>query len=167
MKALIFAAGLGTRLKPLTDRMPKALVEVGGHPLLYHVIEKLKAAGADEITVNVHHYPDMIANYLNSNDFGVRINISDERDSLRETGGGILFAEPFLRGSGGFLVHNVDILSNLDISWLLSQVHAASEPPLATLVVSERKTSRYLLFDEEMRMVGWTIEASGAERSPC
>lgn len=163
MKALIFAAGLGTRLKPLTDTMPKALVPVCGQPLLHHVIGKLTAAGADDIVVNVHHFPDMIAGYLASHDFGARISISDERDFLRETGGGIRYAEPLLKGSGSFLVHNVDIISNLDIPSMMSRVHGDS---LATLVVSERKTSRYLLFDEEMRMVGWTNVSTGEVRSP-
>lgn len=163
MKAMIFAAGLGTRLKPLTDEMPKALVPVCGQPLLYHVLEKLKAAGVDETIVNVHHFPDMIRQWIEHHDTGIKVSISDERDFLRETGGGIKYAEPLLKGSGGFLVHNVDILSNLDIAWLMSQVHGAS---LSTLVVSERKTSRYLLFNDEMRMVGWTNVTTGEVRTP-
>ena len=89
MKAMIFAAGLGTRLKPITDTMPKALVPVCGQPLLYHVITKLVAAGFDDLVVNVHHFPDQIIHYLHSHDFGARIAVSDERDFLRETGGGI------------------------------------------------------------------------------
>ena len=89
MKAMIFAAGLGTRLKPITDTMPKALVPVCGQPLLYHVITKLVAAGYDDIVVNVHHFPDQIIDYLCINDFGAHITVSDERDFLRETGGGI------------------------------------------------------------------------------
>ncbi|MCQ2134422.1 MAG: NTP transferase domain-containing protein [Bacteroidales bacterium] len=163
MKAMIFAAGLGTRLKPLTDEMPKALVPVCGQPLLYHVLEKLKAAGVDETIVNVHHFPDMIRQWIEHHDTGIKVSISDERDFLRETGGGIKYAEPLLKGSGGFLVHNVDILSNLDIAWLMSQVHGTS---LSTLVVSERKTSRYLLFNDEMRMVGWTNVTTGEVRTP-
>lgn len=163
MKAMIFAAGLGTRLKPLTDTMPKALVPVCGQPLLYHVLEKLKAAGADDVVVNVHHFPDMIMDWVRTHDTGTMVRISDERDFLRETGGGIRYAGPLLRGSGGFLVHNVDILSNLDIPWMMSRVHGTS---LATLVVSERKTSRYLLFDDDMRMVGWTNITTGEVRTP-
>lgn len=163
MKAMIFAAGLGTRLKPLTDEMPKALVPVCGQPLLYHVLEKLKAAGVDETIVNVHHFPDMIRQWIEHHDTGIKVSISDERDFLRETGGGIKYAEPLLKGSGGFLVHNVDILSNLDIAWLMSQVHGTS---LSTLVVSERKTSRYLLFNDDMRMVGWTNVTTGEVRTP-
>lgn len=163
MKAMIFAAGLGTRLKPLTDEMPKALVPVCGQPLLYHVLEKLKAAGADDVVVNVHHFPDMIRQWIEHHDTGIKVSISDERDFLRETGGGIRYAEPLLKGSGGFLVHNVDILSNLDIPWMMSQVHGTS---LSTLVVSDRKTSRYLLFNEDMRMVGWTNVTTGEVRTP-
>lgn len=163
MKAMIFAAGLGTRLKPLTDTMPKALVPVNGQPLLYHVLEKLRAAGADDVVVNVHHFPDMISDWVRTYDAGTMVRISDERDFLRETGGGIRFAEPLLKGSGGFLVHNVDILSNLDIPWFMSRVHGTS---LATLVVSERKTSRYLLFDDDMRMVGWMNVTTGEVRTP-
>ena len=96
MKAMIFAAGLGTRLKPLTDTMPKALVPICGQPLLFHVIDKLVKAGYDHIVVNVHHFPDQIIDYLKAHDFGVRIDVSDERDFLRETGGGIRYAQPLL-----------------------------------------------------------------------
>ena len=191
MKAMIFAAGLGTRLKPITDTMPKALVPVCGQPLLYHVITKLVAAGYDDLVVNVHHFPDQIIHYLHSHDFGARIAVSDERDFLRETGGGIRYAEPLLtdfstpppaplemtRGmsfrpseaSGEichtepFLVHNVDIVSNLDFEWLRKQHR---EGALATLVVSERKTQRYFLFDGDNRLKGWTNIATGEVRSP-
>jgi NDP-sugar pyrophosphorylase family protein len=255
MKAMIFAAGLGTRLKPLTDTMPKALVPVCGQPLLYHVLTKLVASGYDDIVVNVHHFPDQIIDFLRSHDFGVRIAVSDERDFLRETGGGIRFAqglltdfstppsaplemtkgtpsssplemtkgassssqlgmtgvtapsatlgmsslelrrqdeegEPCQSGEGGaasrlgggplsfrpseasgeicpsqepFLVHNVDIISNLDLRWLREQHRPEA---LATLVVSERKTQRYFLFDEDNRLRGWTNLATGEVRSP-
>ena len=231
MKAMIFAAGLGTRLKPLTDTMPKALVPVCGQPLLYHVITKLVKAGYDHLVVNVHHFPDQIIDYLKAHDFGVRIDVSDERDFLRETGGGIRYAHPLLtdfstppsvplemteegssvslgrtetdsfaplgmtqgpscrpdgeplscrpsgtplsfRQSGAsgeifrrepFLVHNVDIVSNLDLRWFREQHRPGS---LATLVVSERKTQRYFLFDEDNRLRGWTNIATGEVRSP-
>ena len=159
---MIFAAGLGTRLKPITDTMPKALVPVCGQPLLYHVITKLVAAGYDDLVVNVHHFPDQIIHYLHSHDFGVRIAVSDERDFLRETGGGIRYAAPLL-GSEPFLVHNVDIVSNLDLQWMREQHR---EGALATLVVSERKTQRYFLFDEDNRLKGWTNIATGEVRSP-
>lgn len=163
MKALIFAAGLGTRLKPITDNLPKALVSVGGQPLLWHVIRKLESAGISDITVNVHHFADKIIEYLRANDsFGLKINISDERDLLRETGGGVRHARPFLEGSP-FIIHNVDILSNLDIGRF---AHEADPDALSNILVSERKTSRYFLFNEEMDLVGWTNVATGEVRSP-
>lgn len=164
MKALIFAAGLGTRLRPLTDSLPKALVPVGGEPLLHHVICKLRAAGYDELVVNVHHFASQVIDYLSAHDFGVSIRISDESALLRETGGGIAFARGLLEPlEGSFLVHNVDILSNLDLAWLRDQTRPEA---LATLVVSERKTSRYLLFGEDMRLKGWTNVQTGEVRSP-
>lgn len=171
MKAMIFAAGLGTRMKPYTDTMPKALVPVCGKPLLWHVINKLKRAGITEVVVNVHHFAGMIEDYIASeNNFGIDIFISDERDLLRETGGGISHAAKYLSdasspnaGGESFLVHNVDIISDLDIGWFESSVRAGA---LATLLVSERKTSRYLLFNEDMRLVGWTNISTGEVRSP-
>ena len=161
MKALVFAAGMGTRLKPLTDTMPKALVPVLGKPLLAHVIEKLRSEGFDDITVNVHHFADQIQKYLSDNDFGLPIHISDERDLLRETGGGVRHARPFLEGSP-FLVHNVDIISNIDLGIFAVSVR---EDALSTIVVSDRKTKRYFLFDEGMRLVGWTNVETGEVRS--
>jgi len=162
MKAMIFAAGLGTRLKPITDTMPKALVPVCGRPLLYHTIMRLKTAGYDDIVVNVHHFADKIREYLASNDFGVRVSISDETAQLLETGGGIRHARPLLEDAPEpFLVHNVDIVSNVDIPALRTTSDA-----LATLLVSQRKTRRYLLFDEGMRLLGWTDKATGEVRSP-
>ena len=168
MKAMIFAAGLGTRLKPLTDTMPKALVPVAGKPLLQHVMDRLGAAGIDDTTVNVHHFAEQIIDYLSarytlSDRPGPGVHISDERDILRETGGGIAHARPFLDGNEPFLVHNVDILSNLDIRALFAAHRSDS---LATLVVSERESSRYLLFDGDMRLVGWTNVKTGEVRTP-
>lgn len=162
MKAMIFAAGLGTRLKPITDTLPKALVPVGGEPLLAHVIRKLVSAGYDHLVVNVHHFPDQIIGYLQQHDFGVPIDISDERDGLLETGGGVAHARPFLEGEP-FLVHNVDILSNLDLAWFRAQHRPDA---LATLLVSERETSRYLLFRDDGRLAGWTNVTTGEVRSP-
>ena len=160
---MIFAAGLGTRLKPITDTLPKALVPVAGKPLLYRAVSKLKAAGITDFVINVHHFPDLIMGYTQEqDDFGVNVRFSDERDFLRETGGGIKFARHLLEG-GSFLVHNVDILSDLDIRWFISQ---AAPDALATIIVSERKTQRYFLFDDSMRMVGWTNTATGEVRSP-
>ena len=163
MKAMIFAAGLGTRLRPLTDNMPKALVPVCGRPLISIVIGRLISAGYDDIVINVHHFADMIEDYVHSmDDFGIRIRFSDERAGLLDTGGGILHAENLL-GADRFLVHNVDIISDLDLEWLDSSVRSDA---LATLAVSERKTSRYLLFDDDMRLKGWTNISTGEVRSP-
>ena len=163
MKALIFAAGLGTRLKPLTDVMPKALVPVCGRPLIEHVARKLKDAGVDEAVVNVHHFADMIREWVSGQDI-MDMSISDESQSLLETGGGVLHARPLLEGCGSFLIHNVDILSDLDIRWFES---CTKEDALATLLVSDRKTSRYLLFDpSDMHLVGWTNISTGEVRSP-
>ena len=157
---MIFAAGLGTRLKPLTDTMPKALVRVGGQPLLWHVIMKLKAAGYERLVVNVHHFAQQIIDHLAENrNFGLDIRISDETEQLLETGGGIKKALPLFDPAEPILIHNVDILSNLDLSAL------PTDAPL--LVVSQRKTKRYLQFDDEMRLVGWknieTGEVKGRE----
>ena len=164
MKAMVFAAGLGTRLKPITDTLPKALVPVCGQPLLYHTIHKLKAAGYTDVVVNVHHFAGQIREYLATHDFGLNISISDESDQLLETGGGILHARNLLEPlEVPFLIHNVDIVSNLDIPWFRAQMRPDA---LATLLVSERKTQRYLLFNEEMRLVGWTNVATGEVRSP-
>ena len=174
---MIFAAGLGTRLKPLTDTMPKALVRVGGQPLLWHVIQKLKAAGYERLVVNVHHFAEQIVDYLKANDnFGLDIRISDETSGLLETGGGIKKALPLFDPSEPILIHNVDILSNLDLTGGLSPVCEAGEPhgdyplcesnPDALLLVSQRKTKRYLLFDDEMILDGWTNIETGEVRSP-
>ena len=116
MKAMIFAAGLGTRLKPLTDHLPKALVPVAGKPMLEHVILKLKAAGFTEIVINIHHFGEQIIGFLQANQhFGLTIHISDEREQLLDTGGGIQKAATFFQDTEPFLVHNVDILSNTDL----------------------------------------------------
>ena len=160
---MIFAAGLGTRLKPLTDTMPKALVRVGGEPLLWHVIQKLKVSGYERLVVNVHHFAEQIVDYLKANDnFGLDISISDETSGLLETGGGIKKALPLFDPSEPILIHNVDILSNLDLSAL------PADAPL--LVVSQRKTKRYLQFGDDMRLIGWknieTGEVKGCEGRP-
>lgn len=165
MKAMIFAAGLGTRLRPLTDSQPKALVRVGGKPLLEHVIGRLKAAGFNEIVVNVHHFGQQIIDFLRQHDnFGVHIDISDERDALLDTGGGIRKATPFLSGDEPFLVHNVDILSDLDLR-AFYDAHCQSGA-MASLLTSRRETSRYLLFDAADRLCGWKNVKTGEVKSP-
>ena len=173
MKAMIFAAGLGTRLKPLTDTLPKALVPLAGKTLLQWQIEKLKAAGITDIVVNVHHFPDLIIDYLReNNNFGCNIQVSDERDMLLETGGGLRKAKHLLLGvasreSGNndapILVCNVDILSNIDIPTLL---HAYNPNEMGVVVVYPRETQRYLVFDETHRLCGWTNIATGDVRGP-
>ena len=164
MKAMIFAAGLGTRLKPITDTMPKALVSVGGKPLLEHVAGKLMASGIDEVVVNVHHFAESIEDWVDGQDWictdpsrkkdgMLQVHISDERKMLLETGGAVLHARRFLDGCGRFLIHNVDIMSNADLRWFGEQVN---DDALATLLVSERPTRRFLLFERgTMRLVGW------------
>ena len=168
---MIFAAGLGTRLKPLTDTLPKALVPLAGKTLLQWQIEKLKAAGITDIVINVHHFPDMIIDYLREHDnFGCTIQVSDERDMLLETGGGLRKAEEKFSSLGvkefrslneGILICNVDILSNIDIPTL---IQAYNPDEMGIVVVSERDTQRYLLFDETNRLSGWTNIATGEVR---
>lgn len=155
---MIFAAGLGTRLRPLTDTMPKALVPIDGKPLLHHLLHKLQQAGCSHVVINVHHHAQHIIEYVERHDYGMRIEISDESDMLLDTGGGLRKADSLLEGNEPILVHNVDILSNIDFDTLLQSHHPDN---LATVVVSRRNTSRYLLFDNEMRMRGWTNINSG------
>ena len=169
-QAMIFAAGLGTRLKPLTDTMPKALVRVGGQPLLWHVIQKLKAAGYERIVVNVHHFAQQIIDYLKENDnFGLDIRISDETSGLLETGGGIKKALPLFDQDSPVLIHNVDILSNVNLRRIFEFTASAAATDAsvdALLLVSDRKTKRYLLFDDELILDGWTNIETGEVRSP-
>ena len=170
MKAMIFAAGLGTRLKPITDTRPKALVPVCGKPLIEHVSRKLFAAGIDEAVVNIHYFADKVEHWVDSEQWIVKtksekcenkmlVEISDERQLLLETGGAVLHARRYLEGCGHFLIHNVDILSNCDIQWFERQV---KDDALASLLVSDRKTSRFLLFEPAtMRLVGWMNTDTG------
>ena len=197
---MIFAAGLGTRLKPLTATMPKALVRVGGEPLIKRVIMNLAAAGVERIVVNVHHFAEQIIDYLKDNDnFGLDIRISDETAGLLETGGGIKKAAPLFDSAAPILIHNVDILSNVDLREFY-QIASQSEKGKvkseesecgsekgkveneegrgkneesnccdavdAVLLVSWRKTKRYLLFNDDMKLVGWTNIETGEVRSP-
>ena len=158
MNGLIFSAGLGTRLKPLTDTMPKALVPLAGKPLLQWQVEKLRDAGITDIVVNVHHFPDMIIDAVRANDgWGTHITISDERDCLLDTGGGLRKAGS-LMGNGPVLACNVDILSNIDIKALVAHYE---ETGVSQLVVSERQTQRYLCFNGEDLLCGWINIATG------
>ncbi len=156
---MIFAAGMGTRLQPLTRERPKALVELQGIPLLEIAIRRLKFFGIREIVINVHHFADQILTFLEDNkNFGISIVISDEREQLLNTGGGLKKAAPFLQ-EAPFLLLNVDVLSDLDLLALFDS-HCRSGA-LATLAVRQRPSSRYLLFDEEMILTGWGNHKTG------
>ena len=168
IKGMIFAAGLGTRLLPITNSMPKALVEVGGQPMLRRVIDKLVAAGAAEIVVNVHHFADQVEAYLESveAETGARIIISDERDELLDTGGGVLAARPMLEDADAIVLHNADILSDASIDMMIA--YHSYIGGLGTLMVNPRReSSRRLLFDSDLRLRGRINLTSGAVTPPC
>ena len=150
MEGFILAAGLGTRLRPLTDDRPKALVEVGGRTLLELCIERLATAGVSRCVVNVHHFGDMVIDYLSAHDWPCEVAVSDERALLLDTGGALRHAAPLFTGRDNVLVHNVDILSHVDFHDLETRHRA--EGNLATLCVSRRDTRRLLLFDTEGRL---------------
>jgi len=156
---MIFAAGLGTRLQNETAEKPKALVEIGGKPLLQRVIEKLKTEGITEIVVNVHHFSELVISFIKQNNFGIPIHISDETENLLDTGGGLKKAARFFVGAEPVLVYNVDIISNMNFSQLIAE-HRKSGA-LVTLVVRNRKTQRYFKFDAEKRLVGWINRKTG------
>lgn len=164
---MIFAAGLGTRLRPLTNDRPKALVEVNGRTLLEHNILKLKAAGFEHIVVNIHHFGEQIIQFLDAHDhFGIDIKVSDERQQLLDTGGGIKRAIPLFSEPGPILIHNVDIISDIDLKHLYRQ-HLLNASAItgkavgATLAINERKTSRYLMFNQDKCLCGWTNVSTG------
>ena len=165
MKAMILAAGLGTRLRPLTDHGPKALVEVAGRTLLEITLARLRSVGICEVIINVHHFADMIIKYLGANDnFGMRIEVSRE-EALLDTGGGLKKAAPFFLEDSShleepFILHNVDVLSTIDLRRMV-QFHTENQA-LATLAVQNRETSRYLVFDEHLRLCG---RRSGRDQS--
>jgi NDP-sugar pyrophosphorylase family protein len=166
MKAMILAAGLGTRLRPLTDHRPKALVEVAGRTLLEITLTRLRTFGIRDVIINVHHFADMVVDYLQAHhNFGMRIEISRE-DELLDTGGGLKKAAPFFLESANsqdqpFIVHNVDVLSNIDLG-RIAEFHTKQEA-LATLAVQDRETSRYLLFDPSLGLCG---RRSGSDGTP-
>jgi NDP-sugar pyrophosphorylase family protein len=157
MKAMILAAGLGTRLRPLTDNRPKALVEVAGHTMLEITLSRLRAFDIHEVIINVHHLADMILEYLKTNDnFGMRIDVSRE-EVLLDTGGGLKKAAYFFLEDSSdlempFILHNVDVISTIDLRRMV-QIHTENQA-LATLAVQDRETSRYLLFDEQLQLCG-------------
>jgi len=155
---MILAAGRGTRLRPLTDATPKALIEVGGRTLLEHVARRLIDAGADRLIVNVHHHADQIERRLEALDLGVDVQVSREPERPLETGGGVLHAGPLFRRDGPFLLHNGDVISEIDLKNLLAARTATGA--LAMLAVHARDTSRFLLFDRA-GLLGWENEARG------
>jgi NDP-sugar pyrophosphorylase family protein len=166
MKAMVLAAGLGTRLRPLTDSRPKALVEVAGRTLLEITLARLRSFGVCEVIVNVHHFADQIVEYLKANaNFGMRIEISREDDLLLDTGGGLKKAGWFFlkdaRADEPFILHNVDVISTIDFAKMV-QAHKANQA-LATLAVQKRENSRQLLFDEHLQLCG---RRAGRDREP-
>lgn len=150
---MIFAAGLGTRLAPLTDNKPKALVEVAGKTMLQMQIEKLRDAGFNYIVVNTHHFSNLVKDFVKNNDFGVEIVISDETDLLLNTGGGLKNVKKYFNEGDTFLLHNVDIYSDIDLKEIYN--HHQNSENIVTMAVKHRKSTNYLLFDETDRLCGW------------
>ena len=162
MQAMIFAAGLGTRLRPLTNDRPKALVEIGGRTLIEHNILRLREAGFTRIVVNVHHFADQIIDFLTAHhNFDLDICVSDERELLLDTGGGIRKALPLLTSDEPVLIHNVDIVSDIDLRGFY---HSHQEGFLATLGVNHRKTQRYLQFTSDHCLCGWQNVKTGEQK---
>ena len=164
MKAMILAAGLGMRLRPLTDDIPKALIKVGNTPLLEFAIKKLKHHGFNDIIINIHHYPDMIIEFLQkNNNFGTNICISDERDMLLDTGGALKKAVAFFTGKEPFLIYNCDIITDLNLKKLYE--YHIEHGALGTLAVMDRETSRYFIFDDNNTLCGWWNKTTGEKKS--
>ena len=162
MEAMIFAAGLGTRLQGETIDKPKALVEAGGITLLQRAIEKITLAGATRIVVNVHHFADLVNQFIETHLWNVPVLVSNESELLLETGGGLKKAAPFFSGKDPILLYNVDVISNIDLK-LLCEKHSDSGA-LATLAVRKRETQRYFKFDNEMQLVGWVNKQNGEKK---
>lgn len=155
VKGMIFAAGIGSRLRPITDTIPKALVEVGGEPMLLRTLMRMREVGIMDVVVNVHHHAGKIVEYLAQNDnFGMNIFISDESDELLDTGGGLLKAMPMIADADAVVLHNADIYTDIPLRPLIDVFGQSSAD--AVLAVNHRDTSRYLLVDSESRMRGWT-----------
>ena len=157
--AMILAAGLGTRLGAMTQDKPKALVELNGKPLLQHCIENLIANGFHHIVINVHHFGEQIIDFVESHHFDAEIDISDERDLLMDTGGGIVKATPLFKDSRAVLVHNVDIISDVNLEELSQQFLDSGDD--AWLLTQDRETNRKLLFGDDDQLVGWMNKAAG------
>lgn len=163
MKALIFAAGKGTRLKPFTDHHPKALAKVNGVPLLERNIQYLKGFGITDFVINIHHFGDQIVTFLKENDnFGCKIEVSDESNELLETGGGLIFAKEFLDHGEDFLIMNADILTQININDFVRYHKEIKD--FVTLAVSDRESSRKLLFNDDLVLRGWLNVQTGEQR---
>lgn len=165
LRGMIFAAGIGSRLAPLTDHTPKALMEVGGKPMLQRTIERLMRTGIRKIVINVHHHADKIRHFLADNDnFGAEITISDETESLLDTGGALIKAHTLLNGADCVVLHNADIFTDIPLHQLIeSHLECGADVSLA---LKDRPTSRYLLFDETIRMRGWLNAKTGEVLPP-
>jgi NDP-sugar pyrophosphorylase family protein len=165
MRAMILAAGLGTRLQPFTNRHPKALVEVNGQSLLGRNIVYLQQFGIKELIVNVHHFADQMVEAVKQyNGWGSKITISDEQDEVLETGGGLVKAAHYFKNEESFVLMNADILTNMDLSKMID-AHQKNKS-ISTLAVSNRESSRCLLFNEKQQMVGWKNNSTGEEKGP-
>ena len=163
MKAMILAAGLGTRLKPLTDKFPKALVPINQKPMIEVLIERLISFGIKDVIINVHHFAEQIIQFLKEkNNFGINIEISDESDLLLDTGGGVKKASWFFKNEDSFLVHNVDAFTNIDLNKLLAKHNSTNA--IATLALKERESSRKLLFNKDLTLCGWKNLKTGEEK---
>lgn len=163
MKGFIFAAGIGSRLKPFTQHHPKALVEVGGKPMLLHVIDRMLEAGISDITINTHHFSQQIVDYVSSLSKDALFHISDESQQLLDTGGGLLHAASFIDGEEPLLIHNADILSDIDFHQLL-KCHESSNADATLAVQPYRKSSRMLFYDSTNMLSGWENIATGETR---
>lgn len=163
MKAMLFAAGLGTRLKPFTDKHPKALAPVNGKPLLEHCIRYLQKYGIKDVVVNVHHFAEQIEQVsTDNNGWGSNITISDERGEVLETGGGLLKAAKHFKDEECFVVINVDVLTNLDLGEMIAAHKGGNN--IATLAVMQRASSRHLLFNNDMKLCGWQNNKTGEQK---
>ncbi|MDR2971451.1 MAG: NTP transferase domain-containing protein [Bacteroidales bacterium] len=165
---MIFAAGLGTRLYPLTAHKPKALVEYQGKTLLEHTLNKIMDAGIKHIVINVHHFGEQIIEFINQHHFNAQIEISDERERLMDTAGGLKFAEPFFKNCDKILLYNVDVISSIDLKKFCNNSQLSilnSQFSIASLAVRHRQTARYFLFEEpELRLCGWENKQTNEKR---
>ncbi len=162
LNAMLFAAGLGTRLRPLTNDKPKALVELNGKPFLEHAIIKLKNIGVTRIVINVHHFANLVEDFIQQNDFGVEIRISDEREQLLDTGGGLKKVSDLFIPNAPILIYNVDIFSNIDLKQLLD-THKSTQA-LVTMAVRKRDCNRCLYFNDQRQLTGWGNNQTGERK---